>query len=47
LGGNVPTAKNLSFNMESWSRGGLHYFVIGDASAADVKELSNLFQTSS
>jgi anti-sigma factor RsiW len=47
LGGNVPTTKNLSFNRESWSRGGLYYFVIGDASAADVKELSNLFQTSS
>jgi anti-sigma factor RsiW len=47
LGGTLPTAKSLSFNMESWSRGGLRYFVIGDASAADVKELSKLFRTSS
>jgi anti-sigma factor RsiW len=47
LGGNLPTATNLSFNMESWSRGGLRYFVIGDTSAADLQELSKLFRSTS
>jgi anti-sigma factor RsiW len=34
----------LSFNMETWSQGGLRYFVIGDASAADIDSLVNLFK---
>ncbi len=38
-----PAAKDLSFNMETWSRDGLRYFVIGDANAADIHELSKLF----
>jgi len=33
--------KNLSFNMETWSQGGLRYFVIGDTSAADINSLRN------
>jgi anti-sigma factor RsiW len=37
--------KELSFNVATWSQGGLHYFVIGDASAADINNLSNLFKT--
>ncbi len=37
--------KNLSFNMETWSQGGLRYFVIGDASAADINSLAKLFKT--
>jgi len=37
--------KNLSFNTETWSQGGLRYFVIGDANAADIKNLAKLFKT--
>src|SRR5271167_616935 len=31
--------KDLPFNMETWSQGGLRYFVIGDTSAADIDSL--------
>jgi anti-sigma factor RsiW len=34
----------LAFNMETWSQGGLRYFVIGDASAADIASLAKLFK---
>jgi len=37
--------KNLSFNLETWSQGGLRYFVIGDASAADISNLAKLLKT--
>jgi anti-sigma factor RsiW len=37
----------VSFNMETWSQGGLRYFVIGDASAADIDGLARLFKTAS
>ena len=37
----------LSFNMETWSQGGLRYFVIGDASAADIDTLAKLFKAAS
>jgi anti-sigma factor RsiW len=37
----------LSFNMETWSQGGLRYFVIGDASSADIDNLARLFKTAS
>ena len=36
----------LSFSIRSWSRGGLRYFVIGDASAEDLDKLSNLLKAS-
>ena len=39
-----PTKKDLSFNVETWSRGGLRYFVIGDASALDVHNLAELLK---
>jgi anti-sigma factor RsiW len=39
--------KQLTFNMETWSHGGLRYFVIGDASAADVDTLAKLFKAAS
>jgi len=39
--------KQLSFNMETWSQGGLRYFVIGDASAADIDSLAKLFKAAS
>jgi len=40
-------SKKLPFNMETWSRGGLRYFVIGDASAADINNLAKLFKAAS
>jgi len=39
--------KELSFNMETWSQHGLRYFVIGDASAADIDSLARLFRAAS
>jgi anti-sigma factor RsiW len=39
--------KELSFNIATWSQGGLRYFVIGDASAADINNLAKLFKTTS
>jgi anti-sigma factor RsiW len=39
--------KQLTFNMETWSHGGLRYFVIGDASAADIDTLAKLFKAAS
>jgi len=36
--------KKVSFNVETWSQGGLRYFVIGDASAADIDRLAKLFK---
>ena len=41
---NSVAPKNISFNMETWSEGGLRYFVIGDASAADIDSLAKLFK---
>lgn len=43
-GENSLSPKNLPFNMETWSQGGLRYFVIGDASAADVDGLAKLLK---
>ena len=39
--------KQLPFNMETWSQGGLRYFVIGDASAPDIDSLAKLFKAAS
>jgi anti-sigma factor RsiW len=47
LGENSLAPKKLSFNMETWSQGGLRYFVIGDASAADINSLAKLFKAAS
>jgi anti-sigma factor RsiW len=44
LDGESISRKNLPFNMETWSQGGLRYFVIGDASAADLDNLAKLFR---
>ena len=48
LRGKLPedaaVAKRLSFQVESWSRGGLRYFVIGDAGASDIDGLARLFK---
>ena len=34
-----------SFNMETWSQGGLQYYVVGDASATDIDNLAKLLKT--
>jgi anti-sigma factor RsiW len=34
----------LSFNTDTWSRNGLHYFIIGDVSPSDIQALSKLLQ---
>jgi anti-sigma factor RsiW len=47
LGENSLSPKQLPFNMETWSRGGLRFFVIGDASAADIDSLAKLFKGAS
>jgi len=47
LGENSLAPKQLPFNMETWSQGGLRYFVIGDASAADIDSLAKLFKAAS
>ena len=39
--------KQLTFNMETWTQGGLRYFVIGDASAANIDSLVKLFKAAS
>src|ERR1700676_3744626 len=36
--------QKLPFQMETWRQGGLRYFVIGDASAADIDRLAELFK---
>jgi anti-sigma factor RsiW len=41
---NSVSSKKLSFNMETWSQGGLRYFVIGDASVTDIDVLAKLFK---
>jgi anti-sigma factor RsiW len=41
---NSLSSKQLPFNMETWSQGGLRYFVIGDASHADIDSLAKLFK---
>ncbi len=36
--------REMAFNVESWSEGGLRYVVIGDASPSDVRELSEMLR---
>jgi len=36
-----------SFNMDSWVKNGLRYFVVGDVSAADIQALSTLLRDAS
>jgi len=38
-------SKRLSFNVETWSQGGLRYFVIGDAATSDIDSLAKLLKT--
>ncbi|MGB8986677.1 MAG: hypothetical protein WCC37_08755 [Candidatus Sulfotelmatobacter sp.] len=34
----------LSFQMDSWTKNGLRYFVVGDASEDDIRALSKLLR---
>ena len=43
LGDGSGEKRELSFNVATWARGGLRYFIIGDASAGDIRNLANLF----
>jgi anti-sigma factor RsiW len=47
LSDEATQSDKLSFNVETWSQGGLRYFVIGDSSAADVDGLAKLFKAAS
>jgi anti-sigma factor RsiW len=47
LNENSTSPQNLPFNLETWSQGGLRYFAIGDASAADIDRLVKLFKAAS
>jgi anti-sigma factor RsiW len=47
LGEDSLSPKQLPFNLETWTQGGLRYFVIGDASAADIDGLAKLFKAAS
>jgi anti-sigma factor RsiW len=47
LNDNALQRGKLSFNMETWSQGGLRYFVIGDASTANIEGLAKLFKAAS
>ena len=38
-------SRKLSFNTETWTDGGLWYFVLGDASPSDVHDLSELLRS--
>jgi len=42
--GNSFSPKNQPFNMETWTQSGFRYFVIGDASIADIDSLARLFK---
>jgi anti-sigma factor RsiW len=38
-------SKQLAFNTETWTKGGLWYFVLGDASVSDIHDLSELLKS--
>jgi anti-sigma factor RsiW len=44
---NSFSPKQLPFNLETWSQGGLRYFVVGDAGGADIDNLAKLFRGAS
>jgi anti-sigma factor RsiW len=47
LGPLSQSQKELSFNIETWTQDGLRYFVIGDASAADIRNLGEMLKKAS
>ncbi|MFZ0815441.1 MAG: zf-HC2 domain-containing protein [Candidatus Sulfotelmatobacter sp.] len=42
--GDSSVTKRLSFSVETWNRGGLRYFAIGDAGGGDIDRLAKLFK---
>src|SRR5262249_53964221 len=44
LASSASAGSQSSFNMESWSAGGLRYFVVGDAGTSDIAKLSDLLR---
>jgi anti-sigma factor RsiW len=42
--GDSSVSKELSFSVETWSRGGLRYFAIGDVGGGDIDRLAKLFK---
>jgi anti-sigma factor RsiW len=46
LSASSPVERELSFNVETWSQDGLRYFVIGDAAAVEIDNLSKLLKSS-
>lgn len=44
LGSNLQSQKESSFNLESWSQDGLRYFVIGDASGNDIRNIADMLR---
>jgi anti-sigma factor RsiW len=44
LGENAAAERRLSFHMQTWSQGGLRYFVVGDVGASDIEALARLFK---
>ena len=40
----VTAAREMAFNVETWSESGLRYVVIGDAGPADIHDLSELLR---
>ena len=44
LDGESSVTRKVSFSVETWSQGGLRYFVLGDAAPADIANLARLFK---
>jgi len=40
----VTTTRQMAFNLETWSEGGLRYVVVGDAAPEDIHQLSELLR---
>jgi anti-sigma factor RsiW len=47
LPSSAASPAKLPFNTETWSQNGLRFFVIGDASQADIDSLAKLFKAAS
>jgi anti-sigma factor RsiW len=45
LGGSLLPPKQSPFNMETWTRDGLRYFVVGDAGKDEIDRLAALFKS--
>ena len=45
LGDQSVSSDKALFHTETWTQGGLRYFVIGDASPADIQSLAKLFKS--